>query len=179
MVDTLNPADAEFSAMQTLYAALEPLDDDARNRVVNYIVARLEITLQNVAKPSMAGATMANGGDEEAGIEREEKVALIYSSLAELYDATQPKSTADKALVAGYWLQVRQGAESFDGFSANRELKHLGQGVANITNAVESLKSQKPALALQLKKSGKSQQARKVYKVTVAGIKAVEAMING
>lgn len=179
MADTSNPADAEFAAMQTLYTALEPLDDDARNRVVNYIVARLEITLQNVAKPSIAGATTTNGGDEEAGIEREEKVAPKYSSLAELYDATQPKNTADKALVAGYWLQVCQGAESFDGFSANRELKHLGQGVTNITNAVESLKSQKPALALQLKKSGKSQQARKVYKVTVAGIKAVEAMING
>jgi hypothetical protein len=33
------------------------------------------------------------------------------------------------------------------------------------------------ALALQLKKSGKSKQSRKLYKLTVAGIKAVEAMI--
>jgi hypothetical protein len=179
MADTSNPADAEFTAMQTLYAALEPLDDDARNRVVSYIVARLEIAQQNVAKPSSTGATIANGGDEEAIIEKEEKTAPKYNSLAELYDATQPNSTADKALVAGYWLQVCQGAESFDGFSANRELKHLGQGLANITNAIESLKSQRPALALQLKKSGKSQQARKVYKITVAGIKSVEAMING
>lgn len=112
-------------------------------------------------------------------IEEEPTVAPKYAALAEIYDAARPTSNADKALVAGYWLQVCQGAESFDGFSANRELKHLGQGLANVTNAIDSLKGQKPALALQLKKSGKSQQARKVYKITVAGIKAVEAMING
>jgi hypothetical protein len=38
---------------------------------------------------------------------------------------------------------------------------------------------QKPALVLQLKKAGKSRQARKTYKVTVAGVKAVEAMLRG
>jgi hypothetical protein len=81
--------------------------------------------------------------------------------------------------VGGYWLQVCQNSESFDGFSVNKELKDVGQGLGNITNAIDGLRSQKPALALQLKKSGKSQQARKTYKVTVPGIKAVEAMING
>jgi len=102
-----------------------------------------------------------------------------YSSFAELFDAALPKSNADRALVAGYWLQVCQGAESFGGQAVNTELKHLGEAIANITNALESLKTQKPALALQLKKSGKSQQARKSYKITVAGVRAVEAMING
>jgi hypothetical protein len=58
-------------------------------------------------------------------------------------------------------------------------LKNLGQGLANITNAIDGLRNQKPALVLQLKKSGKSQQARKTYKLTVAGIKAVEVMIDG
>lgn len=178
MADTQSATDAEFSAMQTVYMALEPLDDDARSRVVNYIVARLEIVLQSAHKPSSSGS-MASGSDEEVAIKQEEKVAPKYLALAELYDATQPKSNADKALVVGYWLQVCQGAESFDSQSANKELKHLGQGLANITAALTGLKEQKPALALQLKKSGKSQQARKVYKITVAGIKAVEAMIDG
>lgn len=178
MADTQSAADAEFSAMQTLYTALEPLDDDARSRVVNYVVARLEIALQSAAKPTNSSSA-APAGTEDIAIKNEEKVAPKYSTVAELYDATQPKSNADKALVAGYWLQVCQGTESFDGQSANKELKHLGQGLANITSAIDSLKSQKPALALQLKKSGKSRQARKVYKITVAGLKAVETMING
>ncbi|MBZ9807787.1 hypothetical protein LB542_16705 [Mesorhizobium sp. BR1-1-9] len=176
MTDQPNAADAEFSAMQTLYNALEPLDDDARSRVVNYIVARLEI-VHNASRAAAAAAEPAAGSEPAA--EPEIAEATTYGSVAELYDATQPKTNGDKALIAGYWLQVCQGAENFDSQSANKELKHLGQGLANVTAAIESLKNQKPALALQLKKSGKSQQARKVYKITVAGVKAVEAMING
>jgi hypothetical protein len=60
----------------------------------------------------------------------------------------------------------------------NKELKLLGEGVPNITMAVDALRSQKPALAVQLQKSGKTRQARKTYKLTVAGIKEVERMIN-
>jgi hypothetical protein len=61
----------------------------------------------------------------------------------------------------------------------NKELKNLGEGILNITSALDALKAQKPALALQLKKAGKSRQARKTYKVTVAGLKFVENMIRG
>ena len=55
-------------------------------------------------------------------------------------------------------------------------LKNLGHGIPNVTKALDSLKGQSPALALQLKKAGTSQQARKTYKITVAGIKQIEAM---
>lgn len=178
MTETRASADAEFSAMQTLFAALEPLDDDARSRVVNYIVARLEIVTKSASK-NLGRSDASAETDEESAVDEEEKAAPKFESLAELFDAAQPKSNADRALVAGYWLQVCQGSDTFDGQSANKELKNLGEGLANITNAMESLKIQKPALALQLKKSGKSQQARKVYKITIAGIKAVEGMING
>jgi hypothetical protein len=40
------------------------------------------------------------------------------------------------------------------------------------------LKSQKPALVVQLKKSGSTKQARKKYKLTTAGKKAVEQLIG-
>ena len=96
-----------------------------------------------------------------------------------MFDAAQPQTGAQKALVAGYWLQACEGAGSFDSQRANTELKPLGHGVANITAALDTLKTQSPALALQLKKSGTSQQARKTYKITVAGETAVKAMING
>lgn len=182
MTDSQSAADAEFSAMHVVYTALEPLDDDARSRVVAYIVARLEIAIQGAQKPpALAASPQVGGGatEDEVAIEQEEKAAPKFATLAELHDSAQPKTNGEKALVAGYWLQVCQSSDSFDAQSANRELKNLGEGLGNITNAIESLKNQKPALALQLKKSGKSQQARKVYKITIAGIKAVETMING
>lgn len=166
--------DSEFEAIKVLYAALEPLDDDARTRVINYIIARLDIATEGDHDDEPVDAPT----DPESLLEQEQGQAPKYSSFAELFDAAQPHRSADKALVAGYWLQVCQSQNDFDGQSANRELKHLGEGIGNITIATNSLKAQKPALVIQLKKSGKSQQARKTYKVTVAGIKAVESMID-
>jgi hypothetical protein len=165
MSDHKTDSDTEFSAMHAVYAALAPLDEDARLRVVDYIVARLEISPRS-ALPDPPADTLAGSRNYEGTLKEEKAVGSKFGSFAELYDAAQPTSQAEKALVAGYWLQVCQGAESFDAFSAHKELKN-------------SLKSQKPALALQLKKSGKTQQSRKTYKITVAGINSVASMING
>jgi hypothetical protein len=173
-----NPdGDAEFSAIQAVYAALAPLDELAQSRVLTYISDRLRITTKTTLSGKDSDVTEAE--KDEVPEVRVPAGAPRYGSFAELYDAAQPSSESDKALVGGYWLQVCQGAEGFDGFSANRELKHLGHGVGNITVAINRLKSQRPTLALQVRKSGKTRQARKTYKVTDAGIKAVEAMING
>lgn len=170
--------DVEFGAMQTVYTALSNLDEAARVRVLDYVTSRLGIA--PVARaPARQQQDSPQVDEEDPALDEEQEAAPKFGSLAELFDAAQPKGASDKALVAGYWLQVCQGSESFDGFSANKELKHLGEGLPNVTSAIDTLKAQKPALALQLKKSGKSRQARKVYKITVAGIRAVEAMIGG
>lgn len=172
-------ADSEFAAMQSVYSALEGLDDEARARVLDYVSSRLGVVPARKAPPVSKQEDRDSDEDEDEVEVAEPGSASTFGSFAELYDAAQPKSQPEKALVGGYWLQVCQGAESFDSFSINKELKNLGEGVANITSALEGIKTQKPALCLQLKKSGKSRQARKTYKVTVAGIKAVEAMIGG
>jgi hypothetical protein len=178
MTANTSPPDAEFAAMKAIYECLEPLDDDARARVVNYIAARLEIVTPSQTQAKQPLDLHEPEVDELLSGEVEAP-STAYATFAELYDAVGPKTNAERALVAGYWLQVCQAAGSFDGFSANKELKHLGQGLPNVTTAVDALKNMKPALALQLKKAGKSQQARKIYKITVAGVKAIEAMISG
>ncbi len=173
---------AELAAIKSVVDTLEPLDDDARLRVLSYAAAVLEIAIVPPAKAkpiTQLGNADDDVGDDEGVASDMPTAAPKYASFAELFDAASPTSNSDKALVAGYWLQVCEGNESFSGQSANNELKNLGQAIANITNAVDGLKNQKPALALQLRKSGKSQQARKSYKITVAGIKTVENMING
>lgn len=169
--------DQEFAAMQSVYKALEALSPEARQRVMAYNNSRLEIA----KSLQMAGNATADTVEEKevAEITKQQAGATKYGSFAELFDAAQPTSNSDKVLVAGYWLQVCQSQDSWDSQSANTLLKNLGHGIANITNAIDGLKNQKPALALQLKKSGSSQQARKTYKVTVSGITAVEAMTRG
>ena len=166
--------DGELEAIATIYAALESLDDGARTRVINYILARLDIATESDDDDEVSDAP----GDQETVLKQEEKQAPKFGTFAELFNAAQPSNNSEKALVASYWLQVCQGQDDFDGQSANKELKHLGEQIANITVAVNHLRHQKPALVIQLRKSGKSRQARKTYKVTVPGIKAVEAMIN-
>ncbi len=167
--------DAEFDAMKTIHDALSPLDESARSRVVQYIVNRLEIDApthnfdtdeQNDTQDNNVSTTTVR---QTASIE----------TFAELYDLANPTTTAEKALVSGYWLQACEGAENFASQAANKELTHLGHKIANITKALDSLKSTKPALILQLKKSGGSQQARKTYKLSHAGLKKVEEMISG
>jgi len=166
-------SDSEFDAMHTVYAALQPLEKDARQRVLSYILARLDIP---GVPPSRGAFVRADGGEDTSA--EVVKAATKFESFAELSDAAQPQTAPEKALVAGYWLQVCEGDDSFDGFSANQHLKHVGAGLTNITGAFNNLKSQKPGLALQLKKSGKSRQARKTYKLTAPGIKTVVKMIN-
>lgn len=169
--------DDEISATSAVYKALSALDPEARTRVVTYVTAMLEIPTTRTDPISAKDPEIAD--DEFAELDFDEDRATPFASFAELFDAAQPQTTARKALLAGYWLQVCQGAESFDGQSANRELNHLGHRIPNITNAISSLNAEKPALAIQLKKSGSSQQARKTYKVTAAGIAAVRTMLNG
>lgn len=101
-----------------------------------------------------------------------------FETLADLCDAASPDSDVDRALVAGYWFQFVEGAPEFGSQQVNTQLKNLGFPVANITSAFDSLKNRDPALVLQLKKSGTSKQARKTYKLTVAGKQAVDLMIG-
>lgn len=173
--------DEEFAAMRKVFGALQRLpDDEARTRVISYATSRLglQIGTARVIHSHSPNAEPASNGEAEVEA-MSAPSPYSFATFAELFDAAHPQSNADKALVGGYWLQVCQGAESFGGQAVNTELKHLGEAVANITNAIDTLKNQKPALALQLKKSGKSQQARKSYKITVAGVRVVENMIYG
>jgi hypothetical protein len=169
-------SDPEFLAMQSVYATLQALDEEARGRVLTYVASRLELPklgpLTSVAQESQLPANVQNAATSQDN-------PTTFDTLAELFDAAQPVTNAEKALVAGYWVQVCLGSETFDSQSVNKELKNLGDGLANITSAIDSLKSQKPALALQLRKSGRTQQARKTYKITIAGIRSVQNMMNG
>lgn len=105
--------------------------------------------------------------------------ARVFDTFAELYDAANPRTNGERALVAGYWLQVCQEADSFAAASAQKELNDLGHKIPNITSAIDSMKSQKPMLLLQLKKSGNSRQARKLYKVSHQGVTRVQEMVGG
>ena len=175
--NTIDPAEQEFEATKTVYKALEPLDDDARQRVVDHVAGMLEIVATKAKVASVGEEELAD--EEAAAAAAAPPGATTFGTFAELFNACSPESTAQKALVTGYWLQVCEGNPTFDAQSANKLLMHMGHRLANITSAIDSLRAQKPAPVVQTKKSGTSRQARKTYLVTSHGIEAVKAMING
>ena len=174
---TATPTD-EFEAIQTVHKALEPLSTEGRIRVVNYIVDLLGIG--DDIKASPAGS---QGDNEEAKETMEQKgdskSPNQFSTFAELHDVAGPVTSTESALVAAYWVEHCEGKENFGSQAVNKELKHLGTGFKNITGVFDQLRKAEPALILQLRKGGKSRQARKTYKITDAGMKRVQEMISG
>lgn len=166
----MSDIDKETKAIGEMAGIITALDEDQRGRVIRYIVERFNIAGgPRDAKSPLAGVLVEPPPEKVTGFE----------DFASLVDAARPETDQMRALVAGYWLQVCKGGASFDAQTANTELKHLGHPSANITMALGALINQKPALVLQLRKSGTSKQARKSYKVTEAGIRKVKAMLAG
>lgn len=162
--------DDEINAMSQVAAALSPLDDGGRNRVLQWAMSRYRGKNHGLLRGLMDGGAPEEG--RPGG-------PLQFETFAELFEATHPATEREKALVAAYWAQIGQSQPSFGSQTLNDDLKDLGHGVGNITDALTALKEERPALILQLKKSGTSKQARKTYKLTQEGIRRVHAMISG
>jgi hypothetical protein len=154
----------ELEAMKKIAAALDPLDDAARARALQWASSRF----------CAASTTLAGPRSGKLGVEP--VVSGSYPTFAELFDAANPRTERDKALIAAYWLQECQAIQSFPSQALNDLLKDLGHRVGNITEALNQLKNERPALVLQLKKSGTSKQARKTYKLTIEGARRIAQM---
>ena len=176
--------DLEIEAMGNVSKALGGLEEEARGRVVRWAAERYGITLgATQLKQTGGGAGAITGGDEIDEDELDEHAddeVPAWNHFAELYHASGASTHPEGMLVAAYWVQVLKGQDSFGSLELNKLLKDLGHGVTGTAKVMTLLIAKKPALILQLKKSGKSRQARKTYKLTDAGKKAVEQMIaNG
>ena len=166
-----------MEAFQTVYNALEPLEKEVRERVLTSVATMLGIGASGTKLSTSSKTEITPGVKDDVDDNSED--SFEYDSFADLYAAADPVSNHDKALVAGYWLQVCQGEKNFSGYSINKELTNLGYRLPNVTTALSSLIDAKPQLALQIKKTGRSRQARKTYKLSQAGIDKVEEMIGG
>jgi hypothetical protein len=173
--------DAEIDAMSKLAEALGDLDQEARGRVLRWAAARFDVTIAAPRKRESEGSHEDNEDleDDPGQDERESPGGGSgeFEHFAELYDVADPKSDAERVLVASYWTQVIQGKATFGSQELNKVLKDLGQGVGTINHAMSTNIKKKPALILQVSRSGASRQARKKYKLTEAGKKWVAARL--
>src|ERR1700732_1942656 len=159
----------ELEIMSQIAKLLEQLDAPARSRVIGWTISALDV---QVPKPASGGVAAVKSG--QLTVPSEE----VSSTFAEVFHAAGPRSEKEKALVAAYWVQQSSGADRFAAQQLNTELKHIGYGVANITDALNQLIGDRPNFVIQLTKSGSSKQARKTYKITDAGLRRVSEMLS-
>jgi hypothetical protein len=157
-----NTSSPEIQAMQKIEQLLEPLPDEVKFRVLKWANDRFM---------SKWKQSLVNPPGEEDTISTD-------IELADLFSKSMPRTQEDMVLVVAYWFQFVQNVKELEAQNINDELKNLGHPISNITRVLESLKGKKPARIMQTKKSGSSQQARKKYKVTLEGKRAVKEMVT-
>lgn len=159
----------ELQAMTAVSDALGNLDDDeARSRVIRWAAEAFGTQLNStVVRPGrQRGEVPPTNSDE-------------FESIGRLFEVASPGSNPERVLVAAYWHQVTEGEEELSGQTINNDLKHMGYPVPNITATMTSLMDRKPALMRQVRKSGKTKQARKQYAITEAGKAYVRGLQSG
>ena len=172
--------DPEIEAMTSVAESLAALDDEARSRVLRWAADKFGVGLprarQNGRQDGMSsvGANNSDQGLDEDDVPDDNSAAQgNYKHFAELFSAVDPKNEMEKAMTAAYWIQVIQGKSEWQSQSLNKELKDLGHYISTINKALTAGIEKRPALVLQLKKSGATRQGRKTYKLSGEGIKYV------
>lgn len=160
----MDAVDEEVKAMSEVNSVLSRLSLEAAERVVRWAAARY-------------GSGTIGDPITSLRIARGMGIQGAYGDFSSLFEATDPQTESKKALVAGFWFQTVRGQPDFDALQVNAELKNLGHGLSNVTRAFNALMAERPQLAIQIRKSGKSMQARKKYRLTAEGLRAVEAYL--
>lgn len=162
----------ELNAMKTVGQTLESLPPESRARVVRWAAEWCGLANDIGVKAQKA---VTSAGQEKDGRGNSESNG-DFSDLPDFYSHISPKATWEKVLVTSYWIQKTHGDQDFPARIVSKELNNLGDGVSNITNAMSGLIRKK--LVIQTRKSGSSQQAQKLYKVTVKGKTYVEDLMG-
>ena len=167
--------DPEIKAMGTITAALVDLDSEVQARVLDWAARRFNLTPTTGGRGPSSSSGQGRKGETASGGASTEQPE--FQDFVDLFDAARPRTDAERALVGGYWFQNISGKSDFQSQEVNTALKDVGHGVGNITQALDQLQNRTPALVRQVAKSGRSRQARKKYKLTIAGATAIRRML--
>jgi hypothetical protein len=163
----------ELKAMAEIASVFASLEEDEVQRVLRWANEKFRGRgagpgYSSAASSTSATVTEAAGEGDRHGFE----------DLPAIIDAAKPTNGLERILVAAYFHQTLKGEPDFDSQSLNSQLKHLGFPSANITRDMERLVGRSPKLIIQTRKEGTTQQARKKFRLTHEGIRAVEAMLK-
>lgn len=92
-------ADAEIGALQAVIEALEPLDDEARSRILDYTLKRL-----GMRELSILSSLSGHAPEASPQTELEAPKSAQLTDIRSLREAKQPSSAVEMAAVVAYYL---------------------------------------------------------------------------
>lgn len=164
--------DIELKTMGIIYDSLKTLDAETQNRVINWVKSKL--SLNQVATSQIAATQVSTFPTKALTVGPD---ITAFESAAELISLAPETRDIDKVLIVSAFIQEKFGKTELVGREIQAELHNLGFRVANITSTIGALSKRKPQLMIQVRKEGKSQQAQKKYRVTVAGLNTVKTIL--
>src|SRR5712691_10537912 len=107
--------DLEIQAITDITLALDKIDDAARQRVLGWAAQRYK-----VSGTAAAQVVLGREGSPAAGA-----LGVKFDAFVDLFDASGPRTDAERALVGGYWFQVSGEGADFQSQQVNDVLKDV------------------------------------------------------
>jgi hypothetical protein len=168
----------DLRALEEILNTLEPLNKEEQIRVLRWTVEKLGMESLGLSLAAALRQDVRKIHPVTAAFERH---TSGFQSTAEFLAAADLQTDADRVLCAALYLQDLSGdapERTLTGKEINDALKELGHGVKNITDCINTLKNRKPQHMIQIRKSGKSNQSWKEYRVTNAGSDYIFRLIS-
>jgi hypothetical protein len=129
-----------------------------------------------------ADASWADGeaapGAEGSGSEAPADGAPTYDSFAELYAAVAPRKGAQKAAVAGWWIENKMGQGSWKAYEVNKLLKSIEVKVSSMSIVLTNAVKAEDPLVVELERLGEGERARKVFCLSESGREYVQSQLG-
>lgn len=182
----------ELSVMQQVADITSTLTPNERMRVAAwfYELASQDETPQAQAltttaalPPAQVAAALAAAPEQDAAADAEADAPAdapaekTYDSFAAFYAAAAPRKGAQKAAVAGYWLETREAHESWKASEVNKLLKSIDVKVSSMSIVLTNAVKVESPLVEELGRLGDSERSRKTFKLTDQGRAYVEAQL--
>src|ERR1041385_3399916 len=104
-------ADPEVIAIGRINEVLSDLTSDQAARVVRWAAERYGIAI---------GPSPGDDGADQGGVWPD------VDSIGRFFEAADPQTEQERALIVAYWHQVMRGCQGLDALQINGALKHLG-----------------------------------------------------
>lgn len=176
----MNVDDKEIIAFAKVKEALEGLSEPETMRVVQWAVskymANVSPTLFKPATPFQIEATAQDENIEEGDVVT--SVHDAYPYFADMLVASGTDKSGEKALVAAYWLKVKENQEEWTSADLNKLLSAAGKEVDHINRPLDTLMTTKPIKVIQVGKVQGKKRAATSMKLTRDGIDLVESLLK-